>query len=91
MQNIFVLNRKMYFSQIEEEKNSSNYNMYLSQITKCICLNCKMNLCQLQNIFVSHCKMYLSQTKKKNCLKLQNILVKKFKTDLSQIAKCICL
>ena len=38
------------------------------KLQKSICL-------KLQNIFVSNCKMYLSQTAKCICLKLQNVFV----------------
>ena len=50
--------------------------MYLSQITKCICL-------RLHNVFVSHFKMCFF-------LKLQNVFISKCKMYRFQMAKSVC-
>ena len=54
----------------------SNYRMYLSEITKCICL-------KLQSVFVSNYKIYSSQITKYICLKLQNVFVCYFPWETS--------
>ena len=80
LQNLFVLNCKIYLSQIArciclklQNAFVSNCKRYLTQSAKCICP-------KLPNLFVSKCKMYLSQIARRTRPKLQDLFVSNCKS-----------